>query len=58
MLMLVGCPAPSDGGTTTTTKPNSGGVTPSEWADTLDTDAIKEELGGQTLTISAFETYD
>ena len=57
-LMLVGCPAPDDGGTTTTTKPNSGGATPPEWADTLDTDAIKKELGGQTLTISAFETYD
>ena len=57
-LLLVGCPAPSDGGTTTTTKPNGGSVTPSEWADTLDTDAIKKELGGKTLTISAFETYD
>jgi len=56
-LLLVGCPAPSDGGATTTTK-KPGDGTPSEWADTLDTDAIKEEMGGKTLTISAFQPYE
>ncbi len=56
-LMLVGCPAPDDG-TTTTTKPNGSEGTPSAWKDSLDTEAIKADIAGETLTISAFETYD
>ena len=56
MLVLVGCPAPSDGGTTTTTKKPDGG-TPSEWADTLDTAALKKDFGGQDLVISVKENF-
>ncbi len=55
MLLLVGCPAPDDGGTTTT-KPGSGG-TPSEWKDTLDTAAIKKDIAGETLIVSVREDY-
>ncbi len=57
-LMLCGCPAPDNGGTTSTTTTASGGDQPPAWKDSLDTEAIKQELGGGTLTISTFETYD
>ena len=57
-LMLVGCPAPDDDGTTTTTKPNGGGEQPSEWADSLDTAAIRKEIGDTTdIVISCGEQY-
>lgn len=58
-LMLVGCPAPDDGGTTTTTKPGGGGEQPSEWADSLDTNAVIKDLGANpALTISYFDEYE
>ena len=58
-LMLVGCPSPDDGGTTTTTKPGGGSEQPSEWADSLDTNAVIKDLGANpTLTISYFDQYE
>ncbi len=56
--MLVGCP--NNGPTVDPNKPNNGGEGNGEWADNLDTEAIKKELGGDeaTMTISAFERYD
>ena len=56
---LLGCPASSEGGgTTTTTKKSDTPAAPSEWADTLDTEAVRAEIGGKTLTVSVFEAYD
>ncbi len=57
-LMLCACPAPDDGGSTTTT--TGGGQespTPSPWADGLDTEAVKKEIGGGELVVSCFERY-
>ncbi len=54
-LSLIGCPSPAPGGGTTT--PAGSGETPAAWADDLDTEEIKRELGGETLTISLFENY-
>lgn len=58
-LLLVGCPAPDGYGTTITTKPNGGGEQPSEWADSLDTNAVIKDLGANpSLTISYFDQYE
>ena len=57
-LMLCACPAPDDGGsTTTTTGGGQEGPTPSPWADRLDTEAVKKEIGGGELVVSCFERY-
>ena len=59
-LMLVACPAPDDGGTTTTTTKNpGGGDKPSEWADRLDTEAVRAEIGKDAeLVISCLNQFD
>ena len=57
-VMLVGCPSPDGYGTTITTKPGDGSEQPSEWADSLDTAAIKKEIGKDaTLVISCLDEF-
>ena len=48
---------PPEGGDATTTTENGGGAKPSEWADALDTEAVRAAIGGGELVVSCFERY-